>query len=121
MLTGVILALVLGKQSREMGVLLSLGICCMVCVAALGFMEPVLDLFWQIRRISGLDGDLVAMLLKAAGIGILSELAGLICADAGENALGKALQLLANAAVLWISLPLFQKLLTLLEEVLGGL
>lgn len=120
-LTGVILSLVLGKQSREMGMLLSLGICCMVCAAAVGFFEPVLELLWQIRRLSDLDGELVGVLIKAAGIGILSELAGLICADAGESALGKALQLLANGAVLWLSLPLFQALLSLLEEVLGGL
>lgn len=119
-LVAVILSQVLSRQSREMGLLLTLAVCCMVCAAAVGFLEPVVELLQDIRRIAQLDPELVAVILKAAGIGLLSELAGLICADAGEGAMGKALQLLANAAILWISLPLLRELITLLEEVLTG-
>ena len=63
--------------------------------------------------------EAVSILLKAAGIGLLSELAGLLCADAGENALGKVLQILSNAAILWLSLPLFRQIIGLIGEVLA--
>lgn len=118
-LIGVILALVVGRQSRDMGLLLSLGICAMLCVAAVGYLGSVVDFLGEIRTLGGLDREFLTILLKCAGIGFLAEIAGLICQDAGESALGKAVQIIANAAVLFLSLPILRELVELLEEVLG--
>lgn len=118
-LTGVILSLVLGRRTPELGTLLTLAVCVMLCLAAMAFLEPVTELLRQLRRLGSLDGDAVSILLKTAGIAVISELASLICSDAGEGTLGKGLQLLANAAILWLSLPLFQQILTMLEGVLA--
>ena len=41
------------------------------------------------------------------------------CTDAGNGALGKALQLLTGAVILWLSIPLIQALIELLSEMLG--
>lgn len=120
-LLAVILSLVLGKQAKDMSVLLSLGVCVLVCIGAVGFLQPVAQLLVRIRRLGNLDSETVAILLKAAGIGLISELAGLICSDAGEGAMGKALQILSSAAILWLSIPLFGQLLTMIEEVLAGI
>lgn len=118
-LIGLILSLVIGKQSRDMSLLLTLAVCVLVCLGALEFLEPVTELLRELRRLGGLDSEAVSILLKTAGIALLSELAGLLCADAGEGALGKALQILSNAAILWLSLPLLRQLLTLIGEVLA--
>ena len=116
---GVILALVVGRQSRDMSLLLTLAVCVMVCIAALGFLEPVMELLRELRRLGDLDSEAVSIALKCAGIGLLSELIGLICADAGESALSRALELLSSAAILWLSLPLIRELLRLIEGVLS--
>lgn len=118
-LIGVILSQVLKKQSKELGLLLTLAVCVLVSMGAAAFLEPVTELLRELRRLGGLDGDAVSILLKAAGIGLLGELAGLICADCGEGAMGKALKLLSNAAILWLSLPLFRQIIAILEEVLA--
>lgn len=118
-LIGLILSLVIGRQSRDMSLLLTLAVCVLVSIAALTFLEPVLDLLRELRRLGNLSGEAISILLKAAGIGLLSELASLICADAGEGAMGRALQILSNAAILWLSLPLFQQILTMIEGVLA--
>lgn len=118
-LVAVILSLVLSRQSQDMSLLLSLAVCCMVCLAAGTFLQPVMNFVKQLRQLGGLDGDFVSILLKCAGISLLAELAGLICSDAGQSAMGKALQMLAGAAILYLSLPLMTRLLTILEEVLG--
>ncbi len=120
-LIGVVLALVVGKNAPQMAVLVTLAVCCALAMGAVELLEPVTALLAQIRRLGSLDGELVSVLLKAAGIGMVGELASLICSDAGEQAMGKAVQLLANAAVLWLSVPLLRHLLTLVEEVLGRL
>ena len=118
-LIGLILSIVLGKQSRDMSLLLTLAVCVLVCLGALEFLEPVMELLRELRRLGGFDSEAVSILLKAAGIGLLSELAGLLCADAGERALGKVLQILSNAAILWLSLPLFRQIIDLIGEVLA--
>ena len=118
-LIGLILALVLGKQSKEMGLLLTLAVCVLVSIAALGFLEPVAELLRELRDLGELDGQALSILIKCAGIGVLSELASILCADAGEGAMGKALALLSSGAMLWLSLPLLRQLLDMIGEVLA--
>ena len=118
-LIGLILSLVISKQSKDMSLLLTLAVCILVCLGALEFLEPVTELLRELRRLGGLDSEAVSILMKAALIGLLSELMGLICADVGEGALGKALQILSNAAVLWLSIPLLRQLITMVGEVLA--
>lgn len=118
-LVGVILALVVSRQSRDMSLLLTLAVCILVCLGTLGFLEPVMELLRELRRLGNLDSEAISIALKCAGIGLLSELIGLICADAGESAMGKALEVLSAAAILWLSLPLIRELLVLIREVLS--
>ena len=118
-LLAVILILALGKPGKDMGLLLSLAVCCMVGVLALSYLKPVVDMLEQLQEIAGIEPQMLRILLKAVGIGILGELAGLICTDAGNGALGKALQLLTGAVILWLSIPLIQALIELLSEMLG--
>ena len=118
-LIGLILSLVISKQSKDMSLLLTLAVCVMVCIAAMGFLEPVTELLRELRRLGNLDSGAVAIALKCAGIGLISELIGLLCADAGQSAMGKALELLSAAAILWLSLPLIREILKLIEGVLS--
>ena len=118
-LVGVILSLVVGRQSKDMSLLLTLAVCVMLCIAAMEFLEPVMELLRELRRLGNLDPESMSIALKCAGIGLLSELIGLICADAGERAMGRALELLSAAAILWLSLPLIRELLKLIEGVLS--
>ena len=88
-------------------------------VAALQYIRPVLDFFTQLQSVGNWDSELMRILIKAVGIGILSEITALICADSGNAALGKSLQILTTAVILWLSLPLFTGLLELVSQLLG--
>ena len=118
-LIGLILALVLGKQSKELGLLLTMGVCALVSIGAMAFLEPVTELLRELRDLGELDGQALTILIKCAGIAVLSELASILCTDAGEGAMGKALSLLSSGAILWLSLPLLRQLLELIGEVLA--
>lgn len=115
----VILVLALGRQGKEAGLLLTLAVCCMVCVLALSYLRPVVEFIHQLQSIGQLDSAMLEILLKAAGIGLIGEIASLICADAGNAALGKALQLLSAAVILWLAIPLLTQLMELLQQILG--
>lgn len=114
----VILFLILSKQNRDMAAILSVTACCLLGAAAFGYLDAVIDLINHLTQMGNLDSDTVQILLKATGIGILSEFCVMICNDAGNSALGKGIQFLGAAAVLWLSIPLFSKLMELVSNLL---
>ena len=120
-LVTVILVLVLRKQGSEMSVLLSLLVCCMVGCLAAYFLVPVVQFLQRLQKLGALDGTFVNTLLKIVGICFTAEIAGLICEDSGNAALGKVLQFLASAVILYLSLPMLSKLLDLVEGILENL
>ena len=119
-LTALILWLSLNKYNKENAVLLTLAVCAMVITAAIVFLRPIIDFLQKLQGIGDLDSDLLAVILKAVGIGLITEISALICKDAGNESMGKALQILSSVAVLWISIPVFEKLISLLDKILGS-
>lgn len=118
-LIAVILSLTVGKQGKELAILLGIAVCCMVLVAAVNYLEPVMDLISTLQTVGNLDSQWMSIMLKAAGVGLISELASLICTDSGNAALGKAIHILACAAILWLSIPLMNALISLIQKLLG--
>lgn len=116
-----VLGLVIAKQGKDTAVLLTILACTMILAAAMGYLGTVLSFFGTLEKLTGLEGDNFQILLKVAGIGMIGEMASMICSDAGNSALGKALQILATVLILCLSLPLFQRLLELIGDILGSL
>ena len=118
-LTALILWLSLHKHAKDMSVLLTMAVCVMVTIAAIGFLNPVINFINRIQNIGNFDADLLAIILKVVGIGLITEFSSLICKDSGNESMGKALQVLSSVVVLWMSLPVYEKLLSLLDKILG--
>lgn len=114
----VILYLVTSKYSKEHALVLTIAVCCMIGIAALAYLRPVVAFFDDLQALGSLDTNVMQILLKCTGIAVLTEIAGMICSDAGNGAIGKTLQFLATAVILWLSLPLLQKLMELIEKIL---
>ena len=120
-MAAIILWVILSRQGKEYALILSVGACCLVMVVMLRFLQPVLELLARLQDLGGLQQEWLSILLKAVGIGLITEMGTLICSDAGNVALGKTLQILGAAAVLWLSIPLVNGLIALLEQILGVL
>lgn len=118
-LVALVLYLILGKQSKDMSVLLSVAVCCMLAAAAMECFSPVVSFMDRLKIISSIDTTMYQTVLRAVGIGLLAEIISLICTDAGNSALGKSLQFLAGGVVLFLSLPILNQLIDLIEDVLG--
>lgn len=116
----IVLCLTLAKQAKDIAAVLTVIVCCAVVAVAMSYIEPVIDFVRELEEIGNLNGQLVTILLKAVGIGLLAEITSLICVDAGNASVGKSIQLLAAAVILWISIPLLKELLKLLESTLGA-
>ncbi len=120
---GILLAAVLGlalqKQEKDLSAVLTAAVIAMAAVLMLRLLEPVLELLRQLEQVGNMRSDALELLLKAAGIGLTAEVAGLVCADAGNAALAKMLRLLGTAAILCLSVPMFTALLECITEMVG--
>ncbi len=116
-----ILYLAVSKQSKDVSALISIAGCCAILLAALTFLRPIIEFINKLKTMIGFEHELINVILKAVGIGMIAEITGLICSDSGNASLGKSLQILASAVILWISLPVFNQLLELLDQVLGAI
>ena len=63
---GVLIAVVLGvtlsRQSQDITLVLSVGVCCMVVMAAAVFLTPVMDLIRRLQQLAQLALQLLAQL-----------------------------------------------------------
>ena len=117
----IILTVNLSGYRKDMAALLTLAVCVMVALVAVQYIRPILEFVEELEEIGGLDSDMIRILLKIVGIGILSEIAVPVCADAGNASVGKAVQFLAVMVILSLSIPLFRSLIQVLQEILGQL
>lgn len=115
----VIFILALGKQEKDISALLGMAACCLVGVIVISYLEPVVDLLWELGELGEISGSTLGILMKAVGIALVSEIVGMLCSDSGSASLGKMLQMLGSAAILYLSIPIFRALLTLIQEILG--
>lgn len=120
-LVSVIISLVLSGYRKEFSVLLILCVCAMVGTVCLGYLEKVMAFIDSLVELGNLNTQLISVLIKSTGIGILAELTAMICTDSGNAALGKVIQLLSCAVILWLCIPLFSQLIELVESVLGAI
>ncbi len=120
-LIAVILILVLSKQGKDMSVLLVIAACILVISGAVSFLQPIKDLIIKLQQVGQWESETLSIVLKAVGIGLISEITCLICTDAGNAALGKTLQFMASIVILWLSIPLINDLLALLDRILGAI
>lgn len=115
-----ILTVTVRKETKELGLLLSLAGCVLLVGLTWEFLEPILDFLRRLTRLSSLSGSMVGILLKITGVSLLGEMACAICEDAGESTLGKMTKVCTGTTVLYLTIPLFQGVLDLIEGLLGG-
>ena len=117
-LLSVIMALALGKEGKQSALLLVMAVCAMVGLLALNYLGPVVDFMNRLAVIGNMNTEMLGILLKVVGIGLIGEIASLICADSGNASLGKVLQILSAAVILRLALPLLEQLLSLIQRIL---
>lgn len=116
-----ILSMVVGKQEKDSGLLISIAACTMITAITITFLEPVFTFIHRLESLGNLKSDMLQILTRVLGIGIISEVASMICTDAGNATLSKAIQLLGSAVILYLSIPMFTSLIDMIEEILGAI
>lgn len=118
-LVAVILWVYISKENTGISVLLSLSICIMIIIASVQFLDPIIIFIQHLKVIGNTNEELFDIMLKAVGIGLITEISSVICKDAGNESLAKSLQLFSSIIIIRISIPIFENMISLLDEILG--
>ena len=111
----VIFTSLLRKNNKELAVVLSLAACLIIGVILIQLAKPLVEFMEKLRALSGLDKALLLPLVKTVGIGLLSQVSSGVCADAGENAIAKLIEVCGGILSLYVALPLLEAVLEMME------
>lgn len=120
-LIAVVLVLAVGKQEKDIALLLTLAVTIMASLAAFTYLDPVLDFLYRLEQLGDLQSGVLGLLLKITGVSIVTELTAMLCRDSGTGALAQGMQLLGGAVILSLSLPILETMLDLIQMIMGEL
>lgn len=115
-----LLCTVLKQHGAELSSVLALAGCVGLLIAALTVLSPVMTFLRRLSGLAGINAALLAPVLKAAAVGLLTQLTEWFCKDAGEGALAKAVELCGGILALYALLPLASSVAELLQRMAGG-
>ena len=110
-----------GKQEKDLGLLLTMAGCTMAVLAAFSFLEPVMEFLNRLAHLGQLENGVLGTLLKITGIGLTAEITAMICRDSGNTSLATGAAMLGSAVMLSLSIPILETMLDLIQEILGGI
>ena len=114
----VILGVTIGKTERDISVALTATACCIVLMIGLQYLSEVIAFLWRLGAVNEEPASFWNTLLNISGVALMTELTGLISSDAGNHSLAKAMEILGNAAVLYLSLPVFETFFAMIQDIL---
>ena len=114
----VILCSAVGRTEKDIAVVLSVTVCCMVAVTVVRYLSESVEFIWELYNSSMQSNLFLETLLKITGVAILSEVISLLCADSGNTSLGKIMQHLGNSMILVLSIPIFETFFSMVQEIL---
>ena len=118
-LVGTVLALILGQYRPEFRMLVTAAVTLLLMAMVLEQLSPVLEQLRSTMELTGLTGNYAAILFKAVGICLLTQLAGDVCRDSGESSIASKTELAGRAAILLTAMPLIQEVLAWAWELMN--
>lgn len=118
-LVGTVLALILGQYRPEFRMLVTAAVTLLLMAMVLEQLSPVLEQLRSTMELTGLTRDYAAILFKAVGICLLTQLAGDVCRDSGESSIASKIELAGRTAILLTAMPLIQEVLAWAWELMN--
>ena len=110
-ITAAALAAVLKRTGGEFPLLISLAAGAVILFSVITSLSPVTGLIESLSKEAGTASLYVGVLMKALAVCYITQTASDCCRDSGESAIASKIELAGRAAVLVLSVPLFESIL----------
>ena len=115
---GTVLSVVLKQYKPEFSMYITLITGMLMLGAAVSAVKPALDMISSYMEITDPDSEYAEILIKTLAVCYLTQMAGESCSDAGETSIAAKIALAGKIAVVLIALPLFEKLMEVIKQLL---
>jgi stage III sporulation protein AD len=105
----VLLNSILNTHAKEYALILMLCVSVGILIYLSGYVSTLLDFIRQLLEYTS-NSDIYAILLKALGICVVTNIAMDVCKDSHQNTLCGVVLLVGKVAILLIAIPLLQEI-----------
>jgi stage III sporulation protein AD len=120
LMCGGLLSAVLRTQRPELAVCLSLLAGVLVMGMLLRQVSPLVAALRRMTALGGVGENHLGVVLRGAGICLVTQLAADTCRDAGDSALAGKAELTGRMLLLLLAVPLYEEILSLVTGVVMG-
>ena len=117
-LIGVIMSLLLKNHLSTYALMVTLLTGIIILFWCVVNIIPVIDKLQYFIEETSMPNEYGMIILKSIGLTFIVQLISDICKDAGETAISSKLELVGKIAILLISLPFFEKIISVVLEML---
>ena len=111
---GAVLGLVIKKNSPDMALMLTISLALIALYLAFDTIKGVTDFIASLAGAAQISPAVLAVVLKAVGISIVTKLSSDVCRDAGQSSVASGIELTGAFAALYIALPLFKTVMDMI-------
>ncbi|MBS5793871.1 MAG: stage III sporulation protein AD [Lachnospirales bacterium] len=114
----VIVILTIKPQMANMSVLITIVSGVIIFMMIIPTLEEVITSILDIVSMLDIGIENIGIILKIIGISYICEFSSQICIDAGENAIASKIELAGKMLIMFISIPIITRLLSLITSLM---
>ncbi len=114
----VIVILTIKPQMANMSVLITIVSGVIIFMMIIPTLEEVITSILDIVSMLDIGIENIGIILKIIGISYICEFSSQICIDAGENAIASKIELAGKMLIMFISIPIITRLLSLITSLI---
>ena len=114
----VIVILTIKPQMANMSVLITIVSGVIIFMMIIPTLEEVITSISDIVSMLDIDIENIGIILKIIGISYICEFSSQICIDAGENAIASKIELAGKMLIMFMSIPIITRLLSLITSLM---
>lgn len=115
---GCAIGLVVRRSNPESSLLISIAISIFAAYISFEVMSSVLSFLRSLADEAGIPIATLAVVLRTAGISILTKLVSDICRDAGQQGAAAGVEFVGAVTAIYVALPLFRTALDMINALL---
>lgn len=119
-LCAAILAAAMDRRDRVFALGIELLAATAALIAILRRLRPAAEFIEELSTLSGLGDEYLRPLLKAVGVGIVTQISSDVCCEGGRQTLARMVELSGVFAAILLTLPLLRTALDLIRQMMGG-
>lgn len=119
-LTGGFISILIRRLKPEFSMIIPVVVSFTVLLGVLPYLTGIVGELMSLAESANINRQYMRIIVKIIGISYLVSISAELCKDSGENAIASKIELGGKLIILAVSLPVINRLLGLIREIMNG-